>query len=174
MNRVHIFGALALAAVVSGCSDSSNSIPVPDINFPPSISAGSDATVEANSAATPFDFTVDDDATAPGSLALAVTSDNAALFEGGELAIEGSGGTRTLLVTPAAASTGSATITLTVTDAEGLSASSAFLLTVSPQQAAFSSSVRSVFSRGENDEPVTINDKEFNDDASDYNDLVGS
>ncbi|EAQ98386.1 Ig-like domain-containing protein [Congregibacter litoralis] len=172
MRRRNTIGIIALAIAASGCSDSSNSPAVVD-NQAPTVSSIADIAVEANSVAVAFDVTVEDDITAPEDLAVTISNDNADLFEGGEIILDGSGADRRLLITPAPATVGSATLTVTVTDQGGLSTDAAFMITVTPQAAVFGTSVRNIFARGENDNPETVNDKEYNDETSDFNDLLG-
>ena len=81
----------------------------------------------------PIGFTVGDAETPASSLAVSASSSNTALVPNtaAALALGGSGSSRTLVVTPAANQSGSATITVTVSDGS-LTASRTFTLTVTP------------------------------------------
>src|SRR5690606_2168198 len=76
-------------------------------------------------------FTVGDEETAAGSLTVTASSSNTTLVpnNSGNLTLGGSGGSRTIKVTPAANQHGTATITVTVSDGSK-STSDTFLVTV--------------------------------------------
>jgi hypothetical protein len=71
---------------------------------------------------------------AAGDLALSAASSNLTLVPVANILSGGSGTNRTVIVTPTAGMTGTATITITVTDAGGLSDDTAFELTVEPHR----------------------------------------
>lgn len=173
MNRVLIPTIALIALGSGGCLDSdSGGAPTMMDDQPPTVSSIMDSSAMANSGELLFDFSVDDDVTAPGDLTVTASSDNQALVMDDALIIDGDGDQRTLSVTPASGQTGSATLTLTVSDIGGQEAQSSFVLTVMPQQVSFNLFFRDTFSAAGNDEPRTINDKEFDDDATDFNDLA--
>ncbi len=74
-------------------------------------------------------FTINDADTGPASLTLSAASSNQTLVPNGNIVFAGSGGNRTVTVTPAAGQTGSVQITITVSDGS-LTAQSSFALTV--------------------------------------------
>jgi hypothetical protein len=78
----------------------------------------------------PVSFTVSDQETSAVALTLSADSSNAALLPLTGIAFGGSGGTRTVTLTPAQDATGQATVTLTVTDADGGQRSTSFALDV--------------------------------------------
>ena len=98
-------------------------------NTAPTIAAIADQTMGVNTGKT-VTLTVGDAETAAGSLTVTATSANTTLVSNAHLVVTGTGGTRTLTITPTTGQTGSATITVTVVDGGGLSASDAFVLTV--------------------------------------------
>ena len=100
-------------------------------NLAPTIGAVADVTVNVNTATGPLSVTLADDTTAAASIGLTGSSSNQALVPNANIAITGTGSVRTVVVTPAANQTGTATITLTATDANGLTATETFLLRVS-------------------------------------------
>lgn len=97
----------------------------------PSISAVSNVTIAEDTASAPIAFTVGDAETAAGSLVVTASSANTALVPNtsAALALGGGGANRTLVVTPSANQSGTASITVTVSDGTH-SASRTFTLTV--------------------------------------------
>ena len=104
-------------------------------NTPPTITDVSDQTTSVNTMKA-VTVTVWDAQTAAGSLTVTATSANTTLVSNAHLVVTGTGGTRTLAITPTTGQTGSATITVTVMDGGSLSASDAFVLTVAPDTTA--------------------------------------
>ncbi len=102
------------------------------LNFPPTITAGEDVTVEVGIAIPPIAVTIADTETAAGALTLTATSNNSTLIPASGIVVGGTGGSRTVTITPAASQTGTAIITVTVTDAGGLMATDTFTVTVTP------------------------------------------
>jgi hypothetical protein len=74
-------------------------------------------------------FTVDD-AETPGALTVSAASTNLTLLPLANIALNGSGASRTVALTPVAAQTGVATVTLTVTDEGGKTGATSFTFTV--------------------------------------------
>ncbi len=120
-------------------------------NDAPTISDITDQAFVEDTSTGALPFTVGDLETAAGSLTLTRTSSNTTLVPVANVALEGSGATRTVLVTPAANQSGSATIRVTVSDGT-LSAFDEFVVTVNAV----------------NDLPTisTIVDRAINEDAS--------
>ena len=106
------------------------SITITPENDAPTISAVADVMTNVNVATGPLSVTLADDITAAASIGLAGTSSNTALVPNANIAITGTGSTRTVVVTPAANQSGTATITLTATDGGGLTATETFIVTV--------------------------------------------
>ena len=106
------------------------SVATPPVNDPPTITAVADVTTNVNVATGPLSVTVADDVTAAGLITLTGASSNTTLVPNANIAITGTTGARTIVVTPAAGQTGTATITLTATDGGGLTASETFIVTV--------------------------------------------
>ena len=97
----------------------------------PTITSIANVTIDEDAATAPIAFTVNDAETAAASLTVTATSSNTQLVPntGAALTLGGSGGARTLVVTPTANRSGSATITVSVSDGSQ-SASRTFTLTV--------------------------------------------
>jgi hypothetical protein len=98
-------------------------------NTPPTISNIVDQTINQDTATAAIAVTIGDAETAAASLTLTGTSNNTALVPNANIVFGGSGGNRTVTVTPAAGQFGTATITVTVSDGS-LTAGDTFVLTV--------------------------------------------
>jgi hypothetical protein len=85
-------------------------------------------TIDQDTVAGPISFTVAD--ADGGALTLGGSSSNTTLVPNAAIVFGGSGGTRSLTITPAAGQTGTANITVVVTDAGGLATSAVIALTV--------------------------------------------
>jgi len=97
-------------------------------NSPPSIGAISDKIMDEDTSLQ-VPFTVSDPTTPAGSLTVSVLSSNASLFPAGSIVPGGSGGNRTLTLTPPANRFGTSVITVTVSDG-GLQDTDEFTVTV--------------------------------------------
>lgn len=97
-------------------------------------------------------FTINDRQTPLGDLVIRTTSSNPNLIPDQNIVVGGSGGNRTLTLTPIAQQVGTSTITVTVTDGDGRSRSDSFVARVNPV----------------NDLPTIslINDTSFDEDTS--------
>lgn len=99
------------------------------VNAPPSISVIPDQTIDEDHVRAAIPFTVSDAETPATSLTVTRSSSNTSLVPDANIVLGGSGGNRTVTVTPATNQNGSAIITLTVSDGD-LTASTTFTLTV--------------------------------------------
>src|SRR6185436_11840557 len=99
------------------------------VNDVPTISDIADQAISEDTATAALAFTIGDIETAAASLILSAGSSNPALVPTNNIAFGGSGGNRTVTVTPAANQSGTTTITVTVGDGTA-TASDTFLLTV--------------------------------------------
>ncbi|MFN3152190.1 Ig-like domain-containing protein [Bremerella sp.] len=98
-------------------------------NSAPTISPIDDMAIDQDSATDPLIFTVGDAETAVEDLVASVESDNPALVDAAGILVAGDGADKSLVITPLAGATGSATITISVTDGE-LTTTESFVLTV--------------------------------------------
>ncbi len=103
------------------------------LNTAPSISNIVNQSTTEDTAKGPISFTVSDAETAAGDLTLTGTSDNQGLVADSSIVFGGSGGSRTVTLTPEANAYGTATITVTVTDGGGLTDQDSFDLMVTAQ-----------------------------------------
>jgi hypothetical protein len=95
----------------------------------PTISAIAGQFIAQNSVAGPLGFTVSENGIPASSLTVTASSSDQTLVPNGNIVLGGSGGNRTVTVTPATGLVGAATITLTVSDGSA-STNTSFLLTV--------------------------------------------
>ncbi|HRE83655.1 MAG TPA: Ig-like domain-containing protein, partial [Opitutaceae bacterium] len=101
------------------------------LNTAPSISSIASRTIDANTSTGPLAFTIADAETAIGNLTVSVTSSNTVLVPNNRIVLGGTGGNRTVSITPAPNQIGSTTLTLSVSDGN-LTSNSVFVLTVAP------------------------------------------
>ncbi len=99
------------------------------VNQPPVISALVNQTINEDTSTGALAFTISDAETPAASLTVTRTTSNSVLLPVGGIVLGGTGGSRTVTLTPAANQSGTATITLTVSD-EQASTPSSFLLMV--------------------------------------------
>ncbi len=107
----------------------------------PQLSAIADRSTPQDTPAGPIAFLVADAEDAAATLTVTATSSNQTLLPDANLAITGTGTSRSLTATPAAGKTGTATVTLTVTDPSGLTGTESFVLTVTSTQAVIAGTV---------------------------------
>ncbi len=100
------------------------------VNDLPTISPVADVTTNEDTATGSITVTFSDQETAAGDLQFSVTSSNTDLVPNANIAVTGSGGSRNLVITPAANQSGATTITITVTDANGGTTTETFVVTV--------------------------------------------
>jgi len=100
-------------------------------NVIPTISSIADQVILRDGVSGPLAITVWDSETPVADLILSAASSNPTLMPTNAIVFGGSGGNRTITLTPSAGQTGIATITVSVTDGSAV-ASTAFLLTVQP------------------------------------------
>jgi Ca2+-binding RTX toxin-like protein len=99
-----------------GSSPVTATVTVNPVNDAPTISVIADQTTDEDAATGAIAFTIDDAETAVDSLTLSVDSSDTTLIPVGNIVLGGSGGNRTINITPAANQFGTATITVTVSD----------------------------------------------------------
>ncbi len=105
------------------------------VNRLPVIAALANQTNYVDAVIPPLAITVSDSETSAASLTLSATSDNPALVANAGLTLGGTGGNRTLTITPVSGQTGQAQITVAVNDGQA-SAETTFLLVIKPRPVA--------------------------------------
>lgn len=113
------------------CSTAVVSITVGAVNDAPTISDVGDQTTAEDTAKGPLNFTISDVETAATALTLSATSSDTGVVADTGISFGGSGGSRTVTVSPVVNASGSASITITVSDGSA-SSSGSFVLTVTP------------------------------------------
>ena len=101
-----------------------------DTNSVPTLAPPGDRGIPVNTNTGPIPITIADSFYDPALLTLGAVSANAALVPAGGLLFGGTGGDRTLTVTPSLTQTGTALITVTVTNPTGATATGQFTLIV--------------------------------------------
>jgi Bacterial Ig domain len=131
-NGQYYFAVTAVDAIGNE-SDFSNEInyQIAGVNQPPTISAIASQSTYVSQATGPIGFTINDPDTGASGLILSAVSSNTGLVPNGNIVLGGSGGSRTVTITPVAGQTGGAQITITVSDGS-LTAQSSFALNVQP------------------------------------------
>ena len=159
---------LASAALVTGCGGggSNNATPPPVQNAAPTLSAIPAQAVNQDTPTGALAFTVSDDG-GPDSLALTVMSTDTNLLPARGLVLGGTGGSRTLTVTPAEDATGTANVSVTVVDTGGKFALVTFPVTVKAVSQSIASYTSSAFALMETDTPVQVSGFTFVQDADD-------
>ncbi len=128
-------GSALITLIVSDGSATAQTsflVTVNPVDDPPTISGPGDQSVEAGRTLGPLPVAVSDADTALSTLSLSGASSDGVMLPPSAFFFGGSGGTRTVSITPLPGLTGSAAITLTVTDGVS-SASAIFRLTVIPR-----------------------------------------
>jgi hypothetical protein len=125
------FFAVTAVDAVGNESDFSNEInyQIAGVNQPPTISAIAGQSTFTGQATAPIGFTINDPDTGPTGLILSAVSSNPGLVPNGNIVFSGSGGSRSVTITPVAGQTGTSQITITVSDGS-LTAQSSFALNV--------------------------------------------
>ena len=100
------------------------------VNTPPTISDVGNQSAFVNTPIGPVAFTINDAETPLANLTVTAKSSNTTLFTNG-IVLGGSGGNRTVTLTPASGQSGTTTITVTVADANGGTAIDTFNVTIS-------------------------------------------
>ena len=158
-------GLLATAAVLTGCGGGSGSAPMSQ-NMAPILSPLVAQTVNQDTSTPALAFTVSDDG-GVGSVMLSVSSSDATILPAYGLALGGTGGNRTITVTPAEDAVGTANVTVTAVDAQGKTASVMFPVTVSAVSQSIAAYTNSTFALMEGDMPTQVSGFTFVQDADD-------
>ncbi|MDZ4779784.1 MAG: hypothetical protein SGJ19_05990, partial [Planctomycetia bacterium] len=130
--ELNIFGTATITLMVNDGAttvEESFLLTVVDVSHPPTITPIDDITIAKNTSTNVIEFTIGDLDSPIGSLLVSAVSSNPTLVRNFGLAFGGAGANRTLVVTPVADQTGTATITIMVSDGP-LTTNESFVLTV--------------------------------------------
>ncbi|MEX0794601.1 MAG: Ig-like domain-containing protein, partial [Pirellulaceae bacterium] len=133
---VPVAGATGTATITVSVSDGELTtsttflVSVTLANIPPTVTEIDDVTIPVDGDSGVIEFAVNDEETLPGDLLVQVSSDNEALIASGDLVLGGEGENRTLVITPQAGMSGTATITVSVSDGADFTETT-FVVTVS-------------------------------------------
>jgi hypothetical protein len=180
--RTNLASLAVLAAttlVVAACgSKSANDMQAPPAaNTPPAVSAITDRTSDQDTVVGPIEFGITDTETTANQLTVTAAADGASVFPADGVALGGSGGVRTITLTPLEAATGTSNITLTVIDGEGLRTTRSFQVTVTARAASVRDTTLTTFAKAETDEVTAVNGFTFTQDADDpaiFEPLIGA
>ncbi len=131
------FGNVAITITVSdGQLESSDTflLTINPVNDPPVIANITDKSTAEGTSIGPIPFTISDIESTPSNLLLSGRSSNTSLVPNSSIVFGGSGGDRTVMITPVANKNGNTIITIEVSDGSSIS-SDTFNLTVNPHGA---------------------------------------
>ena len=139
----------------------------PMANPAPTVSAVTSQSIDQDTSTAELAFAVSDRETDPAALTVRATSSDTTLLPEGGMVLGGSGGARTIKLTPAEAAVGSANVTLTVTDGAGLSTSRTFQVAVNAVFMSFTGWTTKTFGDPEEDPSKSLVGFTFDNDADD-------
>lgn len=159
----------AATLVAAGCSTNDNDDPAPaaPVNVAPVVSAIADQTADQDTVVGPLTFTVSDADSAADALTVVVSTNTANVIPADGIVVTGTGGTRTLTVTPFEAATGATTVAVLVRDQQGLSSTSTFRVTFNARNASFRDATFATFAKSVGDAPTPVRGVTFAQDADD-------
>ena len=165
--NIRIAALAAATLVVAACGGSGGgAMYSPPSNTAPVISSIAGKSVDQDTSLA-IDFTVDDRESAAGSLAVMAAADGAALFPADGVVLSGSGGTRTLTLTPLEAATGTATIGIRATDPDGAVSTRSFSVVVNAKNNSRRAMALDTFAKAETDAATQLNGWTVQQDADD-------
>jgi hypothetical protein len=159
----------ATTLVVAACGGGSrdDTPPPAAANYPPTATAIADRTSDQDTVVGPIAFDVADAESDPARLVVTAMTDGNAVIPADGVTLGGTGGSRTITLTPLESATGTVNITLTVTDPDGAIGRRAFVLTVNPHPASVRDVTLATFAKSESDDVTPINGFTFTQDADD-------
>lgn len=163
--------AVLTAALLSACGgggyDGGNSPPLAPAKQAPTITGLADQSLPQDTSTPVLSFQVGDSDSGVANLTVTAQSSDATLIPATGLVLGGTGGNRTLQITPAAEAFGMTMITIRAVDADGLSAQAVVRVAVNGVFVSFRDTVSDVFGRDENGEQQSLRGFTFTQDADD-------
>jgi len=157
---------LVVAACGGGSGGGMYTPPPPPANVAPTVSMIGSQVADQDTAVM-VNFSVDDRESGAAALTLTATADGTALFPEDGVVLSGSGGARTLTLTPLEATTGSATVTIRAADPQGLATMRSFTVAVNAKNGSIRDKVFETFAKGESDDATAMNGWTAQQDADD-------
>ena len=163
MSTSKIYWAVAAAVALTGltgCDD--NDRRDPNYMYPqPSITAIMGSTVDEDTVVGPLAFTVSDPTTPAANLVVTANSNSPAVCPQNRIALGGTGGSRTITVTPADDAVGTCDIVVSVRDSDGYVASTQLGLTFREVRVNYTARSRMQFGVAATGTPAELNREKF-------------
>lgn len=160
--------AVLASALVAACGgggyDGGNSPPAKQA---PAITGLADQSLPQDTSTPVLQFQVSDSDSGVAKLTVTAQSSDASLIPATGLVLGGSGGSRTLQITPAAEAFGMTMITIRAVDPDGLAAQAVVRVAVNGVFVSFRDTVLDAFGRDENGEQQSLRGFTFTQDADD-------
>lgn len=160
--------AVLTSALVAACGgggyDGGNAPPAKQA---PTIIGLADQSLPQDTTTPVLQFQVNDSDSGAGNLTVTAQSSDTTLIPAAGLVLGGSGGSRTLQITPAAEAFGMTMITIRAVDADGLAAQAVVRVAVNGVFVSFRDTVLDVFGRDENGDQQSLRGFTFTQDADD-------
>ena len=174
---IHRKIGLAVAAVLAtaglaacgggGGYGGGNSSPPPAAKQAPTIAGLANQTLPQDTTSAVLTFQVGDADSGANAVTVTATSSDLSIIPAAGIVLGGSGGSRTLQITPAPEVFGNATITIRAVDPDGLVAQQVVGVTVNGVFVSFTTTVIDAFGDAENGEPRSLRGFTFTQDADD-------
>ncbi|HKE45273.1 MAG TPA: hypothetical protein VKB41_12135 [Steroidobacteraceae bacterium] len=168
MNNSLRIALLLMASVVAGCGGNSGrtSMPAP-VDGPPALTVIADQSLDQDTSTAPLPFGISDRETPAAGLGVTVTSSDTSIIAPEGLVLDGSGGSRTLTITPMEAAIGDATISVSARDGAGQSVTRSFLVSVKPVFRSFTQFTNDTYAAAEDSDVRTLKGFTLDGDAND-------
>jgi hypothetical protein len=155
---------MVMALAVTACGGGGSSLPPAPQNVAPTISVIGAQTIDQDTSTGAVSFTVNDDS-GPGGVTVTASSSNAAVIPAEGISLDGTGGSRTITLTPSEDATGQTNVTITARDAQGLVTNGTFPVTVRAVQQSILAYTTTTFAQSESDSPAQVSGFTFVQDA---------
>ena len=166
-----VLGALAAGLLTAcgggGYDGGGTSPPPPAMKQPPQIVGLTDQSLPQDTMTPALSFQVSDADSGANAVTVTVTTSDATIIPAEGIVLGGSGGSRTLQITPAAEVFGDAMLTIRAADPDGLTEQQVIRVTVNGVFVSFSTTVNEVFAVDENGEQRSLSGFTFTLDADD-------
>lgn len=157
----------ALVAACGGGGYDGGNQPQPPAKQAPTITGLSDQSLPQDTSTPVLSFTVGDSDSGAGNVTVTAQSSDTNLIPATGLVLGGSGGSRTLQITPAAEAFGMTMITIRAVDSDGLSVQQVVRVAVNGVFVSFRDTAIDVFGRAENGDQQSLRGFTFTQDADD-------